>query len=157
MTNKRTWRILVIFYVLLILAFASLALIIHYKNPLGPDITLSREIQFEQRTFDKSSFAYLFFYYVSFLGKPLVAALIEGFFILLFFYYRYFREAFYLLVATLVSPLNAIMKIIVDRPRPSVNLVDVLTPEKGQSFPSGHVAYYTAFWGLLFIVLFFTP
>ncbi|MGZ3611405.1 MAG: phosphatase PAP2 family protein, partial [Ktedonobacteraceae bacterium] len=43
-----------------------------------------------------------------------------------------------------------LIKLIVARPRPSSSLVDVIQHAGGNSFPSGHVMAYMAFWGLLF-------
>jgi membrane-associated phospholipid phosphatase len=53
--------------------------------------------------------------------------------------------------------LNELIKYIVARPRPTPSLVDIIQQASGQSFPSGHVMSYVAFWGLLFsfgIILF---
>ena len=46
--------------------------------------------------------------------------------------------------------LNALLKIIVERPRPTAGLVDIIQAANGLSFPSGHVMAYIAFWGFLF-------
>ena len=46
--------------------------------------------------------------------------------------------------------LDGIIKLIVGRPRPNASLVEVFRAAGGQSFPSGHVMSYIAFWGLLF-------
>jgi len=40
--------------------------------------------------------------------------------------------------------------VIVERPRPTAKLVDILYAVNGQSFPSGHVMSYLAYFGLLF-------
>lgn len=64
------------------------------------------------------------------------------------------RIGIYLLViSTLQAPLNWLIKTIVARPRPSEPLVDVLKLESGFSFPSGHVMFYTIFFGFLFFLL----
>jgi membrane-associated phospholipid phosphatase len=45
------------------------------------------------------------------------------------------------------------IKILVDRPRPTAELVNVITQLKTYSFPSGHVVYFTTFVGfMLFLV-----
>jgi membrane-associated phospholipid phosphatase len=45
------------------------------------------------------------------------------------------------------------IKILVDRPRPTADLVNVITQLKTYSFPSGHVVYFTTFVGfMLFLV-----
>ncbi len=41
------------------------------------------------------------------------------------------------------------IKLIVDRPRPSADLVNVISELKDYSFPSGHVLYFTTFVGFL--------
>jgi undecaprenyl-diphosphatase len=46
--------------------------------------------------------------------------------------------------------LNALIKSLVGRPRPTPDLVDVMHTAGGSSFPSGHVMSYIAFWGLIF-------
>ena len=45
--------------------------------------------------------------------------------------------------------LNWLAKITVRRPRPSQNLIEVFTKLVNFSFPSGHVMFYTAFFGFL--------
>jgi membrane-associated phospholipid phosphatase len=41
-------------------------------------------------------------------------------------------------VAALISPLNELVKLLVNRPRPTASLVHVLLPALGLGFPSGH-------------------
>lgn len=60
------------------------------------------------------------------------------------------REALYTLGAGLGSEgLNFLLKVSIQRPRPSASLVEVLRDVSGFSFPSGHVMFYTAFFGFL--------
>jgi undecaprenyl-diphosphatase len=49
---------------------------------------------------------------------------------------------------------NRVMKLIIARPRPSPDLVNVLTAQHTESFPSGHVTFYVCFFGFLFFVAF---
>jgi undecaprenyl-diphosphatase len=49
---------------------------------------------------------------------------------------------------------NGALKFIVHRPRPSANLVDVIRQVSGFSFPSGHVMFYTGFFGFLLFLIF---
>lgn len=44
-------------------------------------------------------------------------------------------------------------KVLVDRPRPSPELVQVMTPVENASFPSGHTAYVLLFYGFLCYLL----
>jgi membrane-associated phospholipid phosphatase len=65
------------------------------------------------------------------------------------------RDGLYLLLITVVQGLiNAGIKVGIGRPRPIDELVDVVVPARGFSFPSGHVMFYTVFFGfLLFLAL----
>lgn len=69
------------------------------------------------------------------------------------------RIGVYLLVITsLQAPLNSLIKYLVARPRPSEPLVDVVRAESGYSFPSGHVMFYTIFFGfLMYMVIRYMP
>jgi len=62
------------------------------------------------------------------------------------------------IIASLQALFNWLIKNIVARPRPSEPLVDVIKLETGYSFPSGHVMFYTIFFGLLvFLILRYVP
>jgi undecaprenyl-diphosphatase len=61
------------------------------------------------------------------------------------------KEALFCALDGLASLLiNNILKLIIARPRPSADLVDVITQVTGYSFPSGHVMFYVSFFGFLF-------
>jgi membrane-associated phospholipid phosphatase len=47
---------------------------------------------------------------------------------------------------------NSLVKILVNRPRPSADLVSVLMPIHNPDFPSGHVFSFTVFFGFLFFL-----
>ena len=53
-------------------------------------------------------------------------------------------------LAALLS--NNLIKLAIARPRPSPDLVDVIKEVSGFSFPSGHVMFYTAYFGFLFFL-----
>lgn len=60
-----------------------------------------------------------------------------------------------LLAALTSTGLNAVVKAIIRRPRPSSDLVDVFQTLSSYSFPSGHTMFYTTFFGF-FLFLSFT-
>ncbi len=63
------------------------------------------------------------------------------------------KEGVYLVLLTAgQGALNSILKVAVNRPRPTANLVEIFTPATGASFPSGHVMFYTVFFGYLFFL-----
>lgn len=47
------------------------------------------------------------------------------------------------------SALGLGLKVLIDRPRPSADLVNVINQLKDYSFPSGHVLFFTTFFGFL--------
>ncbi len=60
------------------------------------------------------------------------------------------RKAAWFSVLTLLGlPLNMLLKLIVHRPRPSSDLVRILFPEPGLSFPSGHAMGSVIVYGFL--------
>lgn len=64
-------------------------------------------------------------------------------------------EAGVALLAGLVSwGGNTVIKLIISRPRPAADLVSVARELDSFSFPSGHVMFYTGFFGFLFFLAF---
>lgn len=48
---------------------------------------------------------------------------------------------------------NSGLKNAIGRPRPTEDVVEILLPNTGHSFPSGHVMMYTVFFGFLFFLI----
>ncbi len=59
-----------------------------------------------------------------------------------------------LIAAVFVELLNAFVKTAIHRPRPSADLVHVITTLNSFSFPSGHVMYYLGFFGFIWFLIF---
>ncbi len=59
-----------------------------------------------------------------------------------------------LIVAVADQVVNLGIKLFIQRPRPSSSLVHVLQNVGGYSFPSGHVMFYTAFFGFIWFLAF---
>jgi undecaprenyl-diphosphatase len=57
--------------------------------------------------------------------------------------------AYLALITALQGLTNLLVKAAVGRPRPLGSLVNLLTVEHGNSFPSGHVMFYTVFFGFI--------
>lgn len=71
----------------------------------------------------------------------------------IFLIYRRRSEAAGLVFSAAGSTLvNHFLKLLIARPRPSVEFVAIFRPLKSQSFPSGHVTFYVCFFGFLFFV-----
>ena len=144
---------LLIIYAIQLSLFAILAWLVHVY-PVNPiDTTITHEFQENPATWLKLSMDA-----VSFGGYIFVIPCLVLLAALIFWFAGLRLEAVFVVALSLISfGLNTLLKILVARPRPSSHLVDVFQSTTGQSFPSGHVMAYMAFWGLLFsfgIILF---
>jgi membrane-associated phospholipid phosphatase len=64
-------------------------------------------------------------------------------------------ETVVLLISVLgSSALGLGLKVLIDRPRPSADLVNVISQLKSYSFPSGHVLFFVTFFGFLLFLAF---
>lgn len=159
--SRRTWyesirwgRILIITDAILLALFALLAWWVHFHPVLAVDVTITREFQENQSPWLSTTMIA-----VSYIGNTLPLAIgLIALAAALFSIVRLYLEAVTVVVVSAISALlNFSIKLLVDRPRPSSRLVDVIQYANGLSFPSGHVMSYIAFWGLLFslgIILF---
>lgn len=150
---SRTARILLILYAIQLTLFASLAWWVHYHPIVPLDVTITRE--FQENT---SPWLRISMMVISYPGSTPILALLVVLTAIIFWVLGLRLEAVITLALSAVSAaLNFLLKILIARPRPSAHLVDVFQAAAGQSFPSGHVMSYLAFWGLLFsfgIILF---
>lgn len=157
MTNTKLKKIALVLLITMTITLIVMAVLVHYHNVLGLDVFLSRDLQSEGDTPEKRTAIYHFLYAISLFGKPIIAGFMVAATALLFWFYGYYRETIYVLITPVSVAINAIVKIIVNRPRPSSKLVEVFMYESDKSFPSGHVNFYTVFFGFLFMSLLFTP
>lgn len=145
--------LLLIIYAIQLALFAILAWLVHLY-PVNPiDTTITREFQENPATWLKICMET-----VSFGGILYVIPILVLLAALIFWIAGLRLEAVFLVALSLISVgVNTLIKIAVARPRPTIHLVEVFQASSGQSFPSGHVMAYLAFWGLLFsfgIILF---
>ena len=153
-TARRPWyyalrqtRFLLGLYLLVLALFGSLAFLV-YVHPLLPvDVVITHEFQESQAPWLNA-----FMVGVSYLGNS--GWVFVGLIVLTaaaFWFFRLRLESLVLLFICLTcSLLNVLVKVLIDRPRPSQPLVLVLQHATGNSFPSGHVMSYVAYWGTLF-------
>jgi undecaprenyl-diphosphatase len=159
--SRRPWyqvvkwgRVLIVAYLVLFVLFGLLAWWVYYHPVIAIDVTITREFQ-ENR----SPWLQNFMIAVSYIGNaPLISLGLIILAIVLLWIVDLRLEA--IMVAALSaasSILNWLIKLLVARPRPSASFVEIIQHASGNSFPSGHVMSYVAFWGLLFsfgIILF---
>lgn len=146
--QTRRWGfILLAVYGILLALFTLLAVWVAYNPVLAIDVTITHAFQENQSPWLRYTMIA-----ASFIGN--VSALSLGLIVLaavLFWIVDLRLEAIMVVVVSATSALlNWLIKLVVARPRPSASLVDIIQATIGQSFPSGHVMSYVAFWGLLF-------
>jgi undecaprenyl-diphosphatase len=94
-----------------------------------------------------------FFYGVSEIGFPKWAAPQTVGLAAIFWALRFRLEAIFILLTSSSTLLNAIVKRVIKRPRPTAERVKVVRVINEPSFPSGHVMHYVNFYGLLIYLL----
>jgi undecaprenyl-diphosphatase len=139
--------ILLVVYAILLALFALLAWWVSYHPILPIDVLITQQFQD-----NPAPWVHYMMVAVSFIGDvvPLFVGLI-ALAATLFWMVDLRLEAVMVVALSATSAmLNALIKYIVARPRPTSDLVDVMHTASGMSFPSGHVMSYIAFWGLIF-------
>ncbi len=150
---KRIGRALLIIYAIQVAIFALLAGWV-YVNPVNTiDVAITREFQENLAPWLQTLMRI-----VSYPGSSFILPALIALATIIFWLLGLRLEGLVTLVLSSVSALlNGLLKLIVHRPRPTAGLVEILQGATGNSFPSGHVMAYLAFWGLLFsfgIILF---
>jgi membrane-associated phospholipid phosphatase len=73
---------------------------------------------------------------------------------LFFFIFKYRKEALFILLTSAAGLLSTLIKILVNRPRPTEPMVRIVQKVSQQSFPSGHVLFYIVFFGFLTVLMY---
>jgi membrane-associated phospholipid phosphatase len=73
---------------------------------------------------------------------------------IIFFIAKQRRAAYFCFSTLLVGLITYLLKVLVNRPRPGKEIVRVIVDAQHQSFPSGHVSFYIAFFGFVAFVLY---
>jgi membrane-associated phospholipid phosphatase len=91
---------------------------------------------------------------VSWFGERTVAitSVVGAAFVFLLLGHR--REALFLSLTLFSSVLNFGLKLMINRPRPTDDLVRIVEKAQHQSFPSGHTVFYVTFFGFLIFLLY---
>jgi len=92
---------------------------------------------------------------ISWVGFSLQSYIVTLTIIVLLYFLGYHWEAISSIIAALiVGMLNQKIKTLVHRARPSINLIHVTKLLNSYSFPSGHVMFYTGFFGFILFLIF---
>jgi undecaprenyl-diphosphatase len=150
---SRVARILFTIYAIQLILFTMLAWWVHVTPVLAIDVAITHEFQE-----NPAPWLRIFMLIISYPGSTILLPLLVLMTGIIFWSVGLRLEALVVLLLSVISTiLNTLVKVLVARPRPSARLVDVFQSATGNSFPSGHVMAYLAFWGLLFslgIILF---
>lgn len=142
-----------VFTAILLLAlvlFIALALLARMVDYFPIDVTITQSLQtIEQRWFD------LLMKAVSWPGRAGQSFVVTSILVILIYWVGFrWEAAVAALTSVIVAILNVLLKILIQRPRPPADIVDVLRDLSTFSFPSGHVMFYTAFYGFLLYLSF---
>ncbi|MDQ3653409.1 MAG: phosphatase PAP2 family protein [Acidobacteriota bacterium] len=136
------------FYAAGLIAFALLAAFARFNSYFGWDLRAARALQSLDvpGLFDLMRVA-------SVPGNRWIPHAITAVTVLLFLAFRRRSEAAALLLSAGGGAIvNALLKILIARPRPTAELVTVFRQLGTRSFPSGHVTFYVCYFGFLFFV-----
>jgi membrane-associated phospholipid phosphatase len=142
--NKRLFA----FYALVVVSIIGLTIFV-WNHPISTfDLNMTREIQ-EQRAWDLTPLMT----FISIFGDTVVAPL-SIIIASLFFFLTYRRREAYFTLAVILSDLfNMLIKILIHRPRPTLEDAKILLKFTQTGFPSGHVVHYVVFFGFLSAVM----
>lgn len=135
------------FSIFFIILFLFLSFYVVNFAPQSVDLLVSQELQ--EHPNEILDIAMKGF---SWLGTVYVAGVMVGAFTIVFFIFKYFREGLFVLSSLLSGGVSYVLKLFIDRPRPTTDFVRVIEETHYQSFPSGHVLFYTAFFGTLMVI-----
>ena len=144
--TRRWGSVLLIMQAALLVLFGLLAWWVAFHPILAIDVTITRDFQENQAPWLSTTMIA-----ISYLGNQQILFTVLIALMAVFFWIVDLRlEAITVAVVSVTSALlNLAIKLIVARPRPSASLVEIIQTSTGNSFPSGHVMSYVAFWGLL--------
>jgi len=131
-------------------AFAMLTFLVETIPSFPIDLQITRAIQ----SFNSPLFSAIMnliswpgFFPHSFIITLLIA-------LVLYIYGLHWEAVASLLAAVFSTVTNELVKEIIQRPRPSVDLVDVFAVLQSYSFPSGHVMFYVGLFGFVWYLIF---
>lgn len=151
MRNYRAWIFQAYVFVALV-AFSLLAFVADVTEYTETDLEITRALQSELPSWGNGLMQA-----VSWPGYAPQVIFVIGAVVILLGIAGLRWELFCAALAAMIEGLlNYVVKVAVRRPRPPEDLVDVMNILNSYSFPSGHVMFYTAFFGfLLFLVFIF--
>lgn len=129
-------------------AFTTLTILVKTTPSFPIDVQITRTLQ----SLSSPIFS-AFMELISWPGFSPQCYLISALIVIALYLFGFHWEAVAGLFATLLPPIaNVLVKETIQRPRPTVDLVQVLHILDSYSFPSGHVMFYVGFFGFLWFL-----
>jgi len=143
----------VLFQVILFLTigiFALLAFLVKTTPSFPIDLQITHALQ----SIDSPFFAGLMrlISWPGFFPQSMIITLIIA--LGLYVYGLHWESVISLLAALFSGIINQLVKDVIQRPRPSISIVDVFSVLESYSFPSGHVMFYTILFGFIWYLAF---
>ena len=136
------------FIAVLTVILLALAVLVHFFGVLEIDVAATRIIQSVRTpTLDRVAQVITM---AGNAGTLVVAAIVAA---LYFLRIKLWRSSVIVLLSSVAYPLNVAIKDIVDRVRPTSQLVKIVSPAGGYSFPSGHAMVSMAVYGCIAYLL----
>ena len=144
-------RVLLYVLTFLFLVFLSLSALVYvFPSSTLIDMEVSEEIQEHQNLFLDTLMKS-----VSVVGIFPYSVVMVLFTAMIFFLLKLKKEAIYICATLLSGVISSALKIIINRPRPTEDLVRIIGETKRQSFPSGHVLFYVLFFGFMLMLMYY--
>ena len=147
LTNQRK-KLITYTLAILIAGFAILTLLVVLLPNNLIDVEFSKEVQEHQNPLLDSCMEF-----ISWFGYTPGALITVAVTALLLLVFKYKREALFVVLCLLGGLVSTIVKFFVDRPRPSADIVRVITKTAQKSFPSGHVLFYVLLFGFILLLM----
>ncbi|RZK79723.1 MAG: phosphatase PAP2 family protein [Pedobacter sp.] len=128
--------------------FLGLSYFVVINPPSAIDLHISEELQERHSELLDGTMKV-----VSWFGTMPHSLIMVIFTALIFYTFEYKREAGFTLLTLLSGVISSGLKLLINRPRPTEDLVRIVEHAKHQSFPSGHTLFYTIFFGFLIVMM----
>ncbi|MBF0490035.1 MAG: phosphatase PAP2 family protein [Candidatus Omnitrophica bacterium] len=135
---------LIAFYALIAISLIALTFFVQYYPISFLDTFVTHEVQ----EIKMGHFTFLMTF-ISVFGNSVVTPLSVLFTSLCFFATYHRRESLFTLATIIPDLLNILTKILIHRPRPTLENAKILLTFTQSGYPSGHVVHYVVFFGFL--------
>lgn len=143
--DRKKANYLVIFLILIFLVLSAIVLFL----PTGAlDLKVSEEVQE-----DITPLLSFLMHAISWFGTKVVAVVLVFGTALVLLLAGHKRDALFVISTASIWLITLLIKIGINRPRPTADLVEIMEVAAFQSFPSGHTSFYTVFFGFIVFLM----